>query len=160
MFRRAAQLSAAAVGFGATFAGLKTTVFAESQLSQSRMTQPPASSLKMSSSAQNAMRENLARRLAKSYVLPSKELKAGNKVTLYPIEEPVYNSTSVKSAVIIEQGEPVKVQLSNGETEYVEPNNLHHQQLYQKLKFWEEEDPEMATAIISFIAAEKQGIRL
>ena len=159
MFRHAVRISAAAVSFASTVAAFKTTGFAET-VSQPRALQSSNSS-KISISAHAAMKENLARRLAKVYVLPSKELKAGNKVTFYPIEESVYNSTAMRSAVILEQGEPVKVQLANGETEYVEPDNLHHQQLYQKLRFWEEEDPDMATAIINFIAAEKHGsIRL
>eukprot|EP01063_Lacrimia_lanifica_P011787 TRINITY_DN18483_c0_g1_i2.p1 TRINITY_DN18483_c0_g1~~TRINITY_DN18483_c0_g1_i2.p1 ORF type:complete len:151 (+),score=44.66 TRINITY_DN18483_c0_g1_i2:60-512(+) len=147
MWRRAARFVAAgaAVGGGAVAAGAMGAAHA-----------------KQAGEAEAAMRDNLARRLAKSYVHPKRVAVAKDSTMTfhptsgkaYPVDLPVPSLVTVVDTV---QEDDVVVRFPEGNLERVVDVDLCDTHVYHKLEYWRGADPAMAVDILRYVALVRKG---
>ena len=119
-------------------------------------------------STEDAMRDNLARRLAKSYAdtaLRNGDLKVGQPCAFLPVSGTVYPQDCIEDVpclvTVTHTEPPLEVAFPNGVRHTVEVRDIHKRTLHERLHYWQEADPEMAQGIITLLTLSRQGkIRL
>ena len=109
------------------------------------------------------MRENLAKRLAKMYRALGKveSVVADDRLAFIPTSGAEYPVKEPCVVTVTSPEVPIEVRFPGGFVVAVDSRDLHTPDFLAKLQYWQSVDPDMATAILSYIAQHNQGkIRL
>eukprot|EP01061_Rhynchopus_euleeides_P001140 TRINITY_DN10818_c0_g1_i1.p1 TRINITY_DN10818_c0_g1~~TRINITY_DN10818_c0_g1_i1.p1 ORF type:complete len:159 (+),score=47.20 TRINITY_DN10818_c0_g1_i1:203-679(+) len=114
-------------------------------------------------STEAKMKQNLARRLAKSYAAAAKvsdaELGVGDAFAFLPLSDTVYPTDCTPCIVTVSAPtKPVEVLFPDGSIHYVHLHDLHQAAFLDKIAYWQDTDPEMAAQIIDLLARARKGV--
>ncbi|KAJ9470275.1 hypothetical protein DIPPA_19996 [Diplonema papillatum] len=103
-------------------------------------------------SIEGHMKDNLARRLARSYLATpeSCQVKAGAELALFETGRPVL-------VTVLTDSQPVLIRMPDGSERLVPISSLHKPQFVTRIEYWQASDPSMAHTILQYMDKAEKG---